>query len=107
MPPRKSRSSIPRSLDPSLISPPALYKAGMYSELQARPGPRPGHQLILRAAGSPGEQSHANTAGLELTVEDKALSAIRSSWTGQATRATSQAGRPTSRSMAGQGHSRD
>lgn len=82
MPPRKSRSSIPRPLDPSLISPPALYKAGMYSELQ-KLGQDHDRAIQLILSEQPDlsrerAEVHANTAGLELTVEeDKALSAIQ------------------------------
>jgi len=72
MPPRKRQSSLPRSLDGALIGPPALYKAGMYSELQKLGQDHDrAIQLILSEAPELSRERaevHANTAGLELTV---------------------------------------
>ncbi len=71
----KRRSSIPRPLAPSLEAP-ALYKAGLYAELQKFGQDRDSSQLPLWQEEEPDEP--VKITGLDLTVsEDKALSAVQ------------------------------
>ncbi len=70
----KRRSSQPRPLAPGLEAP-ALYKAGLYAELQKFGSSRASDQLPLWQEG---EEEPLQVTGLDLTVsEDKALSAIQ------------------------------
>jgi len=81
MPKGATPARQPRAITPGLELP-SLYKAGMYAELQKfGQDHNRAVQLILSEEPSLSRERaevHANTAGLELTVEeDKALSAIQ------------------------------
>lgn len=74
MAPRR-RSSLPRPLTPGLEAP-ALYKAGLYAELQKFGQDRDSEQMLLWHEEEPDEP--IQVTGLDLSVsEDKALSAVQ------------------------------